>query len=441
MTRELIGNSVYSLLVSGVLLAVGILTGLNALSADAASQPADLNQDGIVSRADVDFFVAHWGASGGTSDMNNSGRVDIADLSLFLTAYGKAVSIQPPAPAPSPDSKAYGIAAGSSLPELSANDLKTRLDGIAASGATWVRLDFSWPSIQPHNAQDYQWAVYDRIVDEANQRQLKILGILDYTPAWARAPECAWDLRCRPADANQFATFAGVAAARYAPKGVHTWEIWNEPNIGFWLPRADPAKYTELLKASSNAIRQQDSSSYILTAGLSPAYTGGTTYSPLDFLNGIYANGGKNSFDGVAMHPYTFPYQPTSSLPNPWKEMYSSSPSMHSIMAANGDGAKKIWITEFGAPTGGPGPVARLDNPQYNLNPYVVDEPLQNAILADAIEQYKSADWAGPFFVYTYKDPGTNPDSNENFFGLVRFDGSLKPSYHTFKAAAEATSN
>ena len=33
--------------------------------------------------------------------------------------------------------------------------------------------------------------------------------------------------------------------------------------------------------------------------------------------------------------------------------MYQTSPSIRSIMVANGDSAKKIWITEFGAPTSG----------------------------------------------------------------------------------------
>lgn len=419
-----------------LLLLIALSAVVVMVKVSAASLPADLNQDGAVNRADVDFFVAHWGTSGGTSDLNHDGRVNIFDLSLFLKVYGDAVA-QNPSPPTVKDAKAFGIAAGSSLPELSPAELNVRLDGIAASGATWLRLDFSWPSIQPHNEQSYDWVVYDRIVDAANQRKLKILGILDYTPTWARVPECAWDLRCRPADPHKFANFAAATAARYAPKGVHTWEIWNEPNIGFWLPRADAAQYTALLKVTSQAIRQKDSDSHILTAGLSPAYTTSTTTNPMDFLRGIYENGGKGSFDAVAMHPYTFPYKPTSSLPNPWKEMYNSSPSLHSIMSSNGDGAKKIWITEFGSPTGGPGPIASESNPQYNLNPYVVDEGLQNAILADAIEQYKAADWAGPFFYYTYKDPGTSPVTNENFFGLVRFDGSQKPAYQTFKAAAE----
>lgn len=403
---------------------------------------ADINKDGNVSIADLSMLLSKWGTADTSSDLDGSGRVDIVDLSILLKTYGTTTSPEPnpdPAPSEPQDTKAYGIAAGSSLLQLNQTDLNRQLDGIAASGASWVRVDFSWPSVQPFNAQDYQWDLYDRIVTAAKARNLKVLGILDYTPAWARPADCTWAIQCRPADPNQFATFAAAAAARYAPQGLHTWEIWNEPNIGFWQPRSDPAQYTALLKATSTAIRRQDSNSYILLAGLAPSYTSSTTQSPMDFLRGVYASGGQGSFDGVAMHPYTFPYKPTSSLPNPWKEMYSSNPSLHSIMAANGDGAKKIWITEFGAPTGGPGPVATLANPQYHLNPYVVDEPLQSAILADAIEQYSQAEWAGPFFYYSHVDSGTDPSSNENFYGLVRPDGSFKPAYNTFQSAARST--
>lgn len=425
-------TKMYRLIVGALLLTILGCLG-QTINVQAASVQCDTNRDNKISQTDIEHIISRWNTSDNNSDINNNGRVDIFDLSLFLKQCKTPPYTPPENPLPDQTDKAYGIAAGSSLLELNPTDLAKQLDGIAASGAEWIRVDFSWPSIQPINAGHYQWDVYDRIVSEANKRNLKILGILDYTPAWARPADCTWAIQCRPADPNQFATFAAAVSTRYASKGLHTWEIWNEPNIGFWQPRSDPAQYTALLKATSTAIRQQDDSSYILLAGLAPSYSSASTKSPMDFLRGVYSNGGQGFFDGVAMHPYTFPYKPTSSLPNPWKEMYSSNPSLHSIMTQNGDGAKKIWITEFGAPTGGPGPVAYLDNPQYNLNPYVVDEKLQQAILADALQQYKNADWAGGFFYYSYIDSGTATSTNENFYGLVRYDGSLKPAYETFK--------
>lgn len=102
-------------------------------------------------------------------------------------------------------------------------------------------------------------------------------------------------------------------------------------------------------------------------------------------------------------------------------------------MIANGDADKKIWITEYGAPTGGPGPSATVENSETATNTWHVDEPLQAKMLQEAVKLYKSYDWVGPFFWYSYKDAGTSQDSNENFFGLVRADGSHKPAYDTYK--------
>ena len=90
-------------------------------------------------------------------------------------------------------------------------------------------------------------------------------------------------------------------------------------------------------------------------------------------------------------------------------------------MIAYGDKNKKIWITEFGAPTNGP------DSNWY------VSENEQVRMVSDALALYKTYTWAGPFFWYSFRDSGTTTDTNENFFGLTRADGSTKPAYTALK--------
>lgn len=137
----------------------------------------------------------------------------------------------------------YGIAAGGSLGDLNAEQLDARMAGIAASGAKWVRFDFNWANIQPDNAKSYNWAVYDKLVLAAQKHKLFILGILDYTPEWARSSACKETDKCRPADNNQFAQFARTVSNRYKNRGLHYWEIWNEPNNPqFWQPAANPVR-------------------------------------------------------------------------------------------------------------------------------------------------------------------------------------------------------
>ena len=331
----------------------------------------------------------------------------------------------------------YGIAAGGSLGELNADQLDQRMAGIAASGAKWVRFDFNWANIQPDNAQTYNWSVYDKLVLAAQKHKLFILGILDYTPEWARAAACKDTDKCRPADNNKFAQFARTVSNRYKNRGLHYWEIWNEPNNPqFWQPAANPTEYTRLLQATAKAIRAEDKQAYIITAGLSPQETEYDAYAPIDFLNGVYRAGGKDSFDAVAHHPYTFPISPKSSPYHAWTQMSDDKSGMRGLMIKNGDGKKKIWITEIGAPTGGPGVVSTIEKPRLEEHPFVVDERLQAKLLSDAVDLYKSYDWVGPFMYYSYKDAGTTQDTNENFFGLVRYDDSKKPAYTTFQQAA-----
>lgn len=338
-----------------------------------------------------------------------------------------------------PDTHALGIAAGSSLPSLSAAQLAQRLDGIKATGARWVRLDFDWSLIQPDASSSYDWSTYDAIVAAIAKRNLSVLGILDYTPAWARPAACQSSPQCAPKDPEQFAAFASSVAKRYAPWGVHHWEVWNEPNNpSFWQPAAQPADYTALLRATYGALHTADANAYVITAGLSPQATGNGAYAPYDFLAAIYQDGAHGYFDAVGDHPYTFPLSPASNADHAWAQMADATHSLRSLMVQNGDSAKKIWITEFGAPTGGPGPVSTVQNPNLAAQPYVVDQALQAKLLTDALRLYSGYSWAGPFFYYTYQDPGTDPSTNENFFGLITAGGAHKPAYDVFRAAAAA---
>lgn len=293
-------------------------------------------------------------------------------------------------------------------------------------GLKWIRFDFQWKNVQPNNSASYNWAPIDATVARVNAHHLQILGVLDYAPAWAAGP-CAAGTNCPPSSPALFATFAKAAQEHYLPLGVTKWEIWDEPNNEtFWGGQSNCATYTADLKAADIAIKQVDPAAGIRTGGLAPEYTGNGDISPTDFLSCIYKNGGKGYFDAVSDHPYTYPQMPSSSGENAWAEMANTSPSLRSIMIANGDANKRIWITEFGAPTDGP-------NPAYYVNQWQ-----QAAIMTAALNLYMTYDWAGPLFWYTFRDDGTSTATNENFFGLTNFNGSTKWSYQTLQWAIAA---
>jgi hypothetical protein len=103
--------------------------------------------------------------------------------------------------------------------------------------------------------------------------------------------------------------------------------------------------------------------------------------------------------------------------------MSETSPSARSIMTANGDAGEQLWATEYGAPTGS--------------TSSSVSETVQAQYVTDAITKLKAWSWAGPAFLYSGRDAGTDMSSIENAFGIIRYDWSLKPSYSAFAAAAQ----
>jgi polysaccharide biosynthesis protein PslG len=318
-----------------------------------------------------------------------------------------------------------GLAFGSKILSLSSSAQDVQLDKAVSLGVQRVRVDFEWKNIQPRNDGKYNWAYLDAFVAKVNARKLKILGIIDYAPAWAAGP-CAAGTNCPPANPEVFGAFAGKVAERYRGMGVINWEIWNEPNNAFfWGGKADCNAYSANLKAANIAIKKVVPGAGIISGGMSPASTDGKNISPTDFLSCMYRNGVGRYFDALGHHPYTFPLLASTKY-NAWAQMSTMSTNLRSIMIANGDAGKRIWLTEFGAPTSGPNPA------------YYVSEAMQSTLMADALKLYGTYDWAGPIFWYTFQDSGTSKTTNENFFGLLRYDGSEKPAFTTYKNAIKA---
>jgi beta-xylosidase len=328
----------------------------------------------------------------------------------------------------------YGVAASSDIASLSTTALNKQLDDIVALGVGWVRFDVQWQNIQPKDASHYDWGAYDRVAKAAGAHHLKMLGVLAYTPAWARPGGCE-SAQCAPNDPAQFAQFAAHTAAHYQPMGLQAWEIWNEPNTStFWLPNPAADAYTRLLQATYSAVKLANPQAIVVSGGLSPQTTDDHNVSELDFLQGMYNAGIKGFFDALGAHPYTYPLVPSHSTQQAWSRLSQTGANLRNIMIANGDGVKRIWITEFGAPTGGSGAAATMENYSTVSSGHVTEE-LQAFEATRSVELYKTYDWVGPLMWYSFKDASTNQTDAANTFGLLRADGSQKPAYTAFKNA------
>jgi hypothetical protein len=360
--------------------------------------------------------------------------VDVPSLTATVTAAiaPRRTSITAPKVShPSGCCATGGAAASAGLFEdlqyLTGSALSARLDQYVAIGAKVARFQLIWENVQSSGPGTYDWQYIDAVVAGLEARGITALPVIDTTPTWARAAGCSAHV-CAPADPNTYAAFAAAAARRYAPQGVHDWEIWNEPNNPiFWQPSPNTAAYTELLKAAYASIHAVDPAATVISGGLAPAATGNGWIAPVQFLSEIYADGGGGSFDAVGWHPYDFPDTVTQyrSDGHAWDQMTGTSPSARSLMIAHGDGGKSIWATEFGAPT-------------CTGDSTCVTEGQQATMVTEAYALWRTYSWAGPLISYMYQDTGTDQANREDFFGFVRADGSQKPAYAAFRAAALA---
>lgn len=317
-----------------------------------------------------------------------------------------------------------GFSPGGAWPWLPDAELARELDVMAASGARWVRVDFTWASIEAVRGT-YNWSNLDRVVRAVHSRGMKVLALPAYTPDWARP--AGGTSYTPPADPAAFAAFTAAAAARYVPQGVLHYEIWNEPNLhNFWAPKPDVAGYARLLIASSAAIRAAAPGAVVLSGGLSPASNAadGSQIDPVTFLTQLYALGAGPAFDAVGIHPYSFPAMPSDTSTASWNTFQKMS-RMRDTMVANGDSAKKLWLTETGAPTG--------------TSSTAVSEAAQAAIVTDTLRSVEQLSWAGPVFFYAARDHGTNLADREQNFGLLRRDFSAKPAWTALVEALRPT--
>lgn len=289
-------------------------------------------------------------------------------------------------------------------------------------GITSLRLDANWDWVQFSGSQSFYWTQLDSEIHAARAAGMNVDLVIDGCPPWAAPAGTSQDSAPRPASARQFAGWAADVARRYGPQGVRDYEIWNEPNdTKFWQPAANPTFYTKMLKYSYRAIKRVEPSAFVIAGGLAPVTTHRGSISSIAFLRAMYSSGAKGYFDAVALHPYSFPALPGTYEPwSAWSQMSATNPSIRSVMRNHGDWRKRIWITEFGAPSNGPSGVGTSG---------------QAAELRQAIGISKSTTWIGALFVYTWQDAGTDKRTNADWFGVLTNRNRAKPAYYAVKRA------
>ncbi len=304
--------------------------------------------------------------------------------------------------------------------------IKRSLELVREMGATTIVQFFPWAYFEP-SAGQYNWRQADLIVRHAVNQGLRIIARLGLVPEWARPPVH----ENRPTTLNflpetsfgAFADYAAQLAARY-PEAIQHFIVWNEPNLSFeWGYRpVDAAAYTRLLQVSYRAIKAANAKALVLAGALAPTNEVQGSRAGLnenDYLRAMYRNGAAPYFDALAVHSYGAT-APADAAPNPDRLNFRRLETQRQIMAAAGDAAKPVFITESGWNdhprwSGAVRPSQRL---QYTINAF------------EYADRHWS--WVEQVCLWAFRFPAPLNNYPDNF-ALVSPEFDLKPIYYALQ--------
>ncbi len=167
---------------------------------------------------------------------------------------------------------------------------REQVDKIAEGGFRFIRMDFHWAGIEKSRGE-YDFKAYDELVDSLATKNIRALFILDYGNPLYDGDVAPHTDEGRAA----FAKFAAAGAEHFKGKGV-LWELWNEPNGGFWRPQANVEDYVKLVQGRISGAEESRPRLHRSCARAGRLGHG--------FLENVFKLGLLEATDVVSLHPY-----------------------------------------------------------------------------------------------------------------------------------------
>jgi polysaccharide biosynthesis protein PslG len=346
----------------------------------------------------------------------------------------KAPGTTPP-PAPPPGTYADRVGFSGSNVWYDATTQLQSMTKLRSGGVTWLREDFHWGAFEPAQGS-WSWTVGDRLMRNASLAGLNILGIFAYSSNWGADGPTIYH---PPKDPAAYANFCRKVVERYGPGGTF-WqenpsleprpltavEIWNEPWLHqFWRPNPEPARYLELLRAASTAIKAAQPTVKVLASADIFQMRTDTSESRDWFRLLLEADAAlfRDSVDALSVHAYSQSRGPLdTTTAQRWR--YDRFLLTRDLAAAHG-ASKPIWITEFGWTT-------------EQGNGDAVGEALQAQYTQQALDlalrQWSSVVEKAFLFYW-----GASSDAYVGGYSPLRPDGSEKPLWGTLGSLLAAS--
>jgi len=284
-----------------------------------------------------------------------------------------------------------------------------------------VRADLLWREVEPED-DAWDFSRSDRILQSVPGTPIVTLFSMQYaspTPPWAGQGEFQRTLGPEAKD------YLDTVVKRYRDQ-VRYWEVGNEmdhwriadpdasPRRGGKEPPHSPSggfspqEQGVFIAEVAEYIRARDPDAVIVLpgmAGLSP-------YVLETWLPGVVRGAGKDAFDVVNYHYY-----------GSWQDQARARERLRRSIRRLGLDDKPVWLTETGS-TASPTLRMRTDYP---------NGPPSQA--ADVFRRSLQAWAAGDSLVlwHTHLSSPERPQNRWRLYGLRRSDGTMLPSWHSFK--------
>lgn len=267
-------------------------------------------------------------------------------------------------------------------------------------GFRWVRIQADWIQIQPKAGQ-FDWTLSDGLVAAARRQGLSILCTLGNTPRWASVYAAQVDpdtwMRNPPRDMSDWKTFVSAVTRRYQ-RDVASWQLWERLDVHYY--RGHGQEMAEMLGILSGVTRALDGSRHVVLPEVGPIR--------LCPLQRYFRPQTVDRFDIVGLSPaFATPEQMLRPLGVLDTEIVQKSAP-----------AKQVWISSLG----------------WNVEP--VPGPLREPVVSEA-EQARYlvrgtvlalSHGVRRVFWKTYRDVVEGPYQAQSHSGLLRADGSPRPS-------------
>ena len=325
-------------------------------------------------------------------------------------------------------------------------DLAAQMRRMVATGVESVRVAFNWAAAEPYRtlaqvpaADRSEYTVVggvpvdfsqtDAIVAAAARLHLNVLPTILYAPDWDAVNNPAGvDF---PRTPGPYAAYAAALVGRYGPHGsfwaanpklprrpITQWQIWNEPNLGYYWRQPFFKGYTALLRAAHTAIKQADPSAQVVLGALT-AYAW-TSLAKLQTRDPGFGR----LFDVASVNGFT--RRPADVI------LYLR--YMRRAMSRYGDGSKPLLATEVSWPS------ARGQTKQnYDFDTTQAGQARNIGALLPMIgSDYRSLHLAG-FYYYTWMGSESKGNPAFDFAGLLADRGGTvhaKPALRAFRTGA-----